>query len=158
MVYKNGFKEYLGTFVYCTVVYGVLMGLFNNNMTSGIISGVVFGAIFTLFLAFFAKSTEKKSAKIRAEIAEDRDIICEGPATYQKGAAAGGWLFLSDCALEFFPHKMNIGGTSVLINLGNITKVATGFNRIKIYTEGGNVYSFTVNKAKLWMKAINNML
>ena len=54
MVYKNGFKEYLGTFVYCTVVYGVLMGLFNNNMTSGIISGVVFGTIFTLFLAFFA--------------------------------------------------------------------------------------------------------
>lgn len=159
MVYKNGIKEWAIMCCGCGLTYGFIMGLMRDNMTSGIISGILFGGVFTLCMALFSKHIEKKSAQLRAEIAKVRKIICEGPANHKKGAnAIGGWLFLSEDAIEFYPHKMNIKAENIPILLDDILNVETQGNQLKIQTKTGSAYTFVVNKSKLWKQSITEIL
>ena len=135
------------------------MGLFWGNMTMGIRAGVLFGVLFTVTMAIFTKHIEKKSVHLRAEISKVRKIICEGPANHKKGVnAIGGWLFLSEDAIEFYPHKMNIGGQNIPILLDDISNVETKSNQLKIQTKEKVTFTFVVNKAKLWKQSITEIL
>ena len=159
MVYKNGIKELALMCCGCGLAYGVLMGLFGSNMTMGIIEGVIFGVLFTVAMAIFTKHIEKKSEHLRAEISKVRKIICEGPANHKKGVnAIGGWLFLSEDAIEFYPHKMNIGGQNIPILLDDILDVKTKSNQLKIHTRSNETFIFVVNKANLWKQSITEIL
>ncbi len=159
MIYKNGIKEWALMCCGCGLVYGVLMGLFSGNITTGIISGILFGVFLTVFMAIFSKHLEKKSEHLRAEISKVRKIICEGPANHKKGVnAIGGWLFLSEDAIEFYPHKMNIGGQNIPILIDDISNVETKLNRIKIHTKTNETFTFVVTKAKLWKQSITETL
>lgn len=159
MVYKNGIKEWALMCCGCGLAYGVLMGLFWSNMTKGIIAGVLFGVLFTVTMAIFTKHIEKKSVHLRAEISKVRKIICEGPANHKKGVnGIVGWLFLSEDAIEFYPHKMNIGGQNIPILLDDISNVETKSNKLKIQTKENVTFTFVVNKAKLWKQSITEIL
>ena len=159
MVYKNGIKEWAIICCSCGLVYGVLMGLFLGSMITGIIAGVLFGVLLTVCLAIFSKHIEKKSEHLRAEISKVRKIICEGPANHKKGVnAIGGWLFLSKDAIEFYPHKMNIGGQNIPILLDDISDVETKLNQLKIHTKTNETFIFVVNKANLWKQSITEIL
>ena len=114
MVYKNEVKDYVLICLGGGLVFGLLEGLIMSNMITGLISGAFFGVAFLVFMVIFTNNLEKKSAQLRAEIAKVRKIICEGPANHKKGAnAIGGWLFLSEDAIEFYPHKMNIKAENI---------------------------------------------
>ena len=159
MVYKNGIKEWAIMCCGCGLVYGVLMGLFWGNMITGIMAGVLFGVLFTACMAILSKHIEKKSEHLRAEISKVRKIICEGPANHKKGVnAIGGWLFLSEDAIEFYPHKMNIGGQNIPILLDDISDVETKLNQLKIHTKTNETFIFVVNKANLWKQSITEIL
>lgn len=159
MVYKSGFKNCLMTVIIFGVLYGLFMGLFAKNVIMGIVLGVVCGFFFALGLSIFSKRIEKKSKNLRMEISKVRKIICEGPANQKKGAnAIGGWLFLSEDAIEFYPHKMNFGGQNIPILLDDVMKIETKSNYLKIYTKTNDLYTFVVNKAKLWESSINEVL
>ena len=135
------------------------MGLFLGSMITGIIAGVLFGVLLTVCLAIFSKHIEKKSEHLRAEISKVRKIICEGPANHKKGVnAIGGWLFLSKDAIEFYPHKMNIGGQNIPILLDDISDVETKLNQLKIHTKTNETFIFVVNKANLWKQSITEIL
>lgn len=159
MVYKNGFKDYLILGVIFGVLFGLFMGLSEKNVIMGIILGVVCGFLFALGISLFMKRSEKKSKILRTEISKVRKIICEGPANHKKGAnAISGWLFLSEDAIEFYPHKINFGGQNIPIRLDDVMKVETKSNYLKIYTKTNDLYTFVVNKAKLWEYSINEIL
>jgi hypothetical protein len=159
MIYKNGIREWALLCCVCGLVYGVLMGVFWGNITIGIIAGILFGVLFTVGMAIFSKHLEKKSEHLRAEISKVRKIICEGPANHKKGVnAIGGWLFLSEDAIEFYPHKMNIGGQNISILIDDISNVETKSNQIKIHTKTNETFTFVVNKAKLWKQSITEIL
>lgn len=159
MVYKNGIKEWAIMCCGCGLAYGFFMGLFWGDMTMGIIAGVLFGVLFTLCMALFSKHIEKKSEHLRAEISKVRKIICEGPANHKKGAnAIGGWLFLSEDAIEFYPHKMNIGGQNIPILIDDIANIETKSNQLKIHTKANETFIFVVNKANLWKQSITEIL
>ena len=159
MVYKNGIKEWAIMCCGYGLVFGVLMGLFWGDMTTGIITGVLSGVLFTVCMAIFSKHIEKKAEHLRAEISKARKIICEGPANHKKGVnAIGGWLFLSEDAIEFYPHKMNIGGQNIPILLDDISDVETKLNQLKIHTKTNETFIFVVNKANLWKQSITEIL
>lgn len=159
MVYKKSFKDYLMMGVFYGLFMGLFMGLFEKNIIMGIIFGIVCGFLFTLGISLFMKRSEKKSKNLRAEISKVRKIICEGPANHKKGAnAIGGWLFLSEDAIEFYPHKINFGGQNIPILLDDVMKVETKSNYLKIYTKTNDLYTFVVNKSKLWEYSINEIL
>ena len=155
MVYRNGFKEYA---IICGAgggTYGLIMGLFFGDLMLGLMCGVLFGVLFTLFLWIFSNHVEKKSQYIRSEIAKTTHIICEGPANHQRGAnAIGGWLFLTDYALDFFPHKVNIGGRSIPIYIDDIAGVEVKSNKLIIHTKAYETYISVVNKANLWRQSL----
>lgn len=159
MIYKNGIKEWAIMCCGCGLVYGVLMGLSWGNMTTGIIAGVLFGVLLTVCMAIFSKHIEKESEHLRAEISKVRKIICEGPASHKKGVnAIGGWLFLSEDAIEYYPHKMNIGDQNIPILLDDISDVETKLNQLKIHTKTNETFIFVVNKANLWKQSITEIL
>ena len=72
--------------------------------------------------------------------------------------AIGGWLFLSEDAIEFYPHKMNIGGQNIPILLDDISDVETKLNQVKIHTKTNETFIFVVNKANLWKQSITEIL
>ena len=159
MVYKNSIKELALRCCGCGLVYGVLMGLFRSDMTMGIIAGVLFAVLCTVGMAISLRRLEKKSEYLHAEISKVRKIICEGPANHQKGVnAIAGWLFLSEDAIEFYPHKMNIGGQNIPILLDDISNIETKSNQLKIHTKTNETFIFLVNKANLWKQSIAEIL
>ena len=155
MVYKNGTKEYIVLFCTSAIIYGVLMGTYYHNMIAGVFAGLVFGVVFTVATSVFGKRFEKKAAVLREEISKVREVICDGPANHQKGFnGIGGWLFLTEDAIEFYPSKMNFGGQNIPILLDDITNVQAKSNRLKVYTKKNGTYTFVVNKADLWLRTI----
>ena len=157
MVYKNGIKEYAIMGCCGALLYGGLMGLFWRNLTRGIIVGIIFGVLYSLCMALFSKHLEKKSKNLRTEISKVRTIICEGPANHKKGTnAIGGWMFLSDAGIEFYPHRLNFGGQNLLVPIHDIVNVETKSKQLLIYTKA-EMFIFIVNKANLWKQSITNV-
>jgi hypothetical protein len=99
------------------------------------------------------------SYKGGASSARNADLTSAAPASHKKGATAiGGWLFLSEDAIEFYPHKMNIKAENIPILLDDILNVETQGNQLKIQTKTGSAYTFVVNKSKLWKQSITEIL
>lgn len=139
MINKNGIKQY--AIIWCLSglligpLIGLIYGLTSYNLKTGIIAGIAagvsFGVLFTLAIALFSKYLEKKSERKRAEISKDRTIICEGPANHIIGLnAIGGWLFLTEKSIEFYPHKVNIGGRNINIPSNDVIDATTIINRL----------------------------
>lgn len=158
MIYKNGLKDYLIMFVLCTLFYTLLM-IFQFGFTVWVlVSGLIFGISFITICAFFSIYVEKKSKNLREEILKVRNIICDGPANNIIGKnSIGGWLFLSEDALEFYPHKVNFGGKGTAILIDDIISVDTKINQLIIKTNKEK-YQFVVNKSKMWKKSITEIL
>lgn len=155
MVYKNGIREYVWMCVVGGAAYGFLMGLFFQDMVAGLVAGVLFGVLFTAAMALFGRGQEKKANEMRWQISLNRRIICDGPANHKDGAnAIGGWLFLTEFGLEFFPHKMNVGGQNLAIPAADILRVDTKRNQIIVYTRLGAVITFVVNQAPAWQQHV----
>ena len=70
----------------------------------------------------------------------------------------GGWLFLSEDAIEFYPHKMNIGGQNISILIDDISNIETKSGQLKIHTKANETFTFVVNKANLWKQSITDIL
>ena len=104
MTYRNGIKEYFSTGILFGIPMGLFFGLVHLNLIVGLIGGIMSGALFAFLIFLFCKVMEKKFIKKHEEISRERKIICDGGATYE---GLGGWLFFTENALEFYPHKIN---------------------------------------------------
>ena len=150
MVYKNGLKEYSLTTVLFGVPMGILFGLSQSSFINGIISGIFSGLLFTLLIFLFVKIQEKKFDKKRIEIAKERRIICDGGATINGN---GGWMFLTENGIEFYPHKINISTEEIKIPANMIEAVKTNKNQIIVVSNGKNI-AIVVSHNKEWKKQI----
>ncbi len=151
MIYKNGFKEYF----FMGTIFGLCMGAFFFftrivNLAGFFVVAVSSGTLFAFIMYLFAKRVEIKSKYLHNEIAKVRRIICEGVATIK---GVGGWLFVTEDAIEFYPHKINLGGESIAVLIDDIVAVNNGFNNIEIATKE-STYKFIVNKPTGWKNLI----
>ena len=112
MTFKNGAKEYLLTGVLFGIPMCLLFSIYTLNIIIGLILGILSGLLFTFLIFLFSKFMENKFAKIRLEISKDRKVICDGAATMHGN---GGWLFLTELGLEFYPHKINMSTKEIKI-------------------------------------------
>lgn len=150
MVYKNGLKEYSLTTILFGVPMGIFFGLSKLSFILGVISGVFSGLLFTLLIFIFIKIQEKKFDKKRIEIAKERRIICDGGATINGN---GGWMFLTEIGIEFYPHKINISTEEIKIPTSMIEAVKTQKNQI-VVTANGKTIAIVVSHNKEWKKQI----
>lgn len=154
MVYKNTWKTYLFVALFTGALYGFLMGLVYMSVVRGLLMGILFGSLFTVAIAVINHFTEKKFVQKRAEISSQRRIICDGAATHNGN---GGWMFLTEFGLEFYPHKLNFSTNRLIIPLGSITGLSVKSNRVEISTTGG-VFSIVVVKATDWLLHIQSAI
>jgi len=154
MTFKNGTKEYLLTGVLFGIPMCLLLSLYTLNIIIGIVLGILSGLLFTFLIFLFSKFMENKFAKIRLEISKDRKVICDGAATMHGN---GGWLFLTEFGLEFYPHKINMSTKEIKIPLNMIRTVNTHKNQIILKTTNTELAILTA-KNKEWEKQIKAAL
>jgi hypothetical protein len=154
MIYRNGLKEFLIT----TVSFGLPMSLLfiirygvPLGLAGGILSGLLFGGIMSLM----TRGIEKKFAATRADISQDRAIICEGGATWQ---GIGGWLFFTEKGLEFYPHKFNHAKNDFAIPTEDILLATSKRNILVITMRNGGMVTVVVSKSAAWVKQIQAAL
>ena len=155
MVLKN--SKY--TFLLMGLVYGVAMGLvygLQGNMTAGLIAGGFCGVMFGGAIYVFNNRLEKKAQTLFQQVGSMRIVICQGSANYRKSPinAIGGWMFLTEAALEFYPHKANLGGRNVPVMLRDIVSTSVTGNVLTVKTPTQS-YGFNVIKAKIWKEQID---
>jgi hypothetical protein len=154
MVFRNGWKEFfvsalgfgLPMSLLFVIRYGVLLGL-----AGGVLSGLLFGAVMTLI----TRGVEKKFSKMRAEISADRAVICDGGATWQ---GLGGWMFLTETGLEFYPHKFNHGSQSFAIPTEDLVSVSVRRNIVSVALRNGGEVAVVVSHAKEWEEQIRAVI
>ena len=154
MVYRNGWREFFIT----AVSFGLPMSLFfiirygfALGLAGGITAGILFGGIMTLL----TRGTEKKFRHMRAEIAADRRIICDGAATWQ---GLGGWMFLTEAGLEFYPHKFNHGKQNFAIPTEELASVRVKRNIVTVTLTSGGEVPVVVSHAKAWGTMIRSVI
>lgn len=153
MIYKNGIKEYTLTTVLFGVPMGFIFGVLRLSLLLGIIMGVFSGLLFSLLMFAFIKFQEKQFDKKRIEIAKERKLICDGGATIQEN---GGWLFLTENGLEFYPHKINVSTEEIKIPMNMIESVNTYRNQIVVHTVNKSAVVIVVSHNGAWKKQIED--
>ena len=150
-------------FVLMGLIYGGTMGLVfatqNSNYTLGLTMGGVAGFVFGFIMYLVNARLEKKAQVLFQQVGCMRKVFCQGAATWRMNPLNGvaGWMFLTEAALEFYPHKANIGGKNVPILLSDILSTEVRGNNLIVKTAAKN-YSFQVVKAQEWKKQIQNAI
>ncbi len=156
MIYKNGLKEYSLIMLIFGGCMGLMYGILYFSLVLGLTVGIVAGLLFAGIMLVVSKLLERKFDKMRVEIAKNRRIICDGAATIKGN---GGWMFLTEKGLEFYPHKVNVSHEQMIIELDFIRSVKTYKNNIVVDTnESGNEVKILVSKNREWVKQINACL
>jgi hypothetical protein len=133
---------------------GIIFGLWQKSVLVGIISGAMCGILYGVIMFLFVKSQEKKFDKMREQIASERKIICDGGATLHGN---GGWLFLTEYGLEFYPHKVNFSRQEMRISLKSINAASVLGKSILISVkEYTNAITIIVTHNKEWQKQITD--
>lgn len=159
LIYRNGIKDYLKMAGLSALFYGLFMLIGGRSFGIALFSGLLFGALFSLAMFGVSRLVEKKSKALRDELRKSSTIICEGHSTYRKGInGIGGWLFLTESSLEFYPHKLNFGGQNLPILIDDISNVETKLNQLIVHTKTNGTFTLVVNKAKLWKQSIIEVL
>ncbi len=155
MTYKSGIKTYLFMGVAYGIVMGLFFGMFYKGVVLGIISGIACAVLFTLGMFIFVKAQEKTFVKMRAEIASERKIICDGEATLRGN---GGWMFFTEYGLEFYPHKLNFSREQLKIPMETVKSVTAIRKELQINAIGGMTHTLTVANNIAWKKHIDEYL
>ncbi|MBP3038570.1 hypothetical protein J9303_03515 [Bacillaceae bacterium Marseille-Q3522] len=97
------------------------------------------------------------------------NTVFKGAANLWRGVeAVGGKLTLSDTALFFKPHAINIQKDELTVAVSEIEAVAGFKNKIfgvpllnkglEVKTRSGQSYRFVVNKRDKWIEAIQKVI
>ena len=154
MVYRNGWKEFFITAIgfgapmslFFIIQYGFALGL-----AGGVLAGLLFGGAMTLV----TRGTEKRFAKLRTEIVSDRRVICDGGATWQ---GLGGWMFLTEAGLEFYPHKLNHSSQNFAIPTEELVSVTVKRNMVSVTLQNGGEVAVVVSHTKEWQAQIQAVI
>lgn len=142
--------------------YTLISIIIHRSVASGVINGIIFGIVLgivmSVYISNMSASSERKVQPLRNEILKRRRIICEGPANHKQKTVIGGWLFLSEDALEFYQHTRNgVEGANIAILLDDITNVETRKNLLIIHSVQG-VNQFVVYYPNEWKTTILRIL
>jgi hypothetical protein len=151
-----GFGVLSGTWIAITdsaLVEGVVAG-----SIAGIVGGPLFGAAMGAFFAWMLRRMAANRPALDGE-----DVLLEGAANHVADVESrGGWLYLTDDALHFRAHKLNIQRKPLSLPLDEIRDVAPARalglipNALTVTTTRGTREKFIVNARGTWIAAIRN--
>jgi hypothetical protein len=140
--------------------FAVAMTLFfamRGGWRAGLVAGPVSGLLFGLALAVFIRRQSDRLA-IRTELLDGERIVHQGGANHWRGSEArGGWLVLTERALVFRSHGLNVQNAGARIELANIRAVSK-INTLGIVPNGlrvdladGSSERFVVSERGEWL-------
>lgn len=142
------------------VLFGGGIALTQSDVAAGIFAGVLGGPLFGLAMGGFLGWMSRRMARNRPALAGENALL-EGTANHVANAEArGGWLYLTDTALHFKAHKLNIQRGGLSIPLADIAEVvparALGLfpTAIAVGTRQGKREKFVVQQRAAWIDAI----
>ena len=97
-------------------------------------------------------------------MAENEVLFKSGANAMKKLEGVGGTLYLTEKALFHKPHKINIQTDETSIPLDTIKRFETKDdfliirNMLMIITKDDEVFKFRVNKRKVWVNKLNEVL
>lgn len=140
------------------VVIPLIIGLFFYSpfIALGVLDFFII-LVLLLFFKLWFKFIEKKVVKLREEILKERKIICEGLASNKTDRVIGGWLFLSEAAVEFYPYNINGEAKGVAILLDDIVNIEVKKDLL-IVKSSSKEFVFKVYNAPLWEEMIKKEL
>ena len=140
MVYKTQIKGYVIIGIVSGGTFGLVMGILRQNLIAGFSGGIIFGLLYSLYIAFASKRQAKKFDTKREEIKRSKKLYSDGPATF---ANNGGWLFLTEDALEFYPQKLTATKQPLCISLTEIQTASIEKGKLIVQTTTAS-YPFVV--------------
>ncbi len=137
-------------FVLIGVLFGVPMALvfiFMFGTSVGLIAGIFCGVLFGGAMYFVSGGIDRKFAETTQAIAAQRKIIVYGPATE---SGNGGMLYVTEEAVEFYPHAVNIKTAANVISKKDVIMVKAEGNGKLIVQNAQKRFCFVVNSATVW--------
>lgn len=141
----------------------LILGLFRNlNLAFRV--GVSAASLFAIGVFLLLK----KVFNFNKQIPEDlklENMIASGPANHYAGVEVrGGWLYLSNQALTFKSHKMNVQNAESKIFISDIKSIEN-FNQFGIFRTGlvvhlksGAKEKFILNERPLWLNEFKKII
>lgn len=141
----------------------LILGLF-RNLDLAVRIGVSATSLFAISIFLLLK----KVFNINKEIPQDlksENMIASGPANHYAGVEVrGGWLYLSDQALTFKSHNMNVQNAESKILVKDIQSFEN-FNQFGIFRTGlivnlktGAKEKFILNERHLWLSEFKKII
>ena len=145
----------LAGFLFGLCFFLLILGFF-RNIDLAIRVGVSAASLFAISIFLLLKKVFNFNKEIPADL-QSENMIASGPVNHYAGVEIrGGWLYLSEYALTFKSHKMNIQNAESKILVRDI-KNLENFNQFGIFRTGlivnlksGVKEKFILNERPLW--------
>lgn len=146
----------LAGFLFGLCFFLLILGLF-RNLDLAIRVGVSASSLFAISIFLLLKKVFNFNKEVPADL-KSENMIASGPANHYAGAEVrGGCLYLSDQALTFKSHNMNIQNAESKILLSEVKNLET-FSQFGIFRTGlivnlksGAKEKFILNERPLWL-------
>lgn len=146
----------LAGFLFGLCFFLLVLGLF-RNLDLSIRVGVSAASLFAISVFLLLKKVFNFNKEVPADLKSETMIAC-GPANHYAGAEVrGGWLYLSEQALTFKSHNMNIQNAESKILVSEIQNIEN-FNQFGVFKTGlivnlksGAKEKFILNERPMWL-------
>lgn len=155
MTYKNGARECLKFGMLSGLIMAAFLTFISQNPIFGVLVGFVWCVFYTFLMLIMIKLMEKNFSEVRAQMAKEKKIICDGSATVK---GKGSWMFLSDAEILFCFHKSNHSNNKITISLIDIKSVATQKNKLIITLRTQTSVVAIVCRSKEWKRQIEEAI
>lgn len=119
------------------IVILAAIGIATKSAAVVLWSAFFFAAILVC-MPIIMKRSQKEAEKKRAEIERERKVLYYGTAIIR---GVGGSLFLTDCALEFYPlNQYKSYSGELIIPLNKIKAIQSAKSKIFVYTAENDMY------------------
>lgn len=152
-IVKNSTGQLFMTCMLGGVVFGAVMGIMWSAMGMSFVLGflicsVVFGLLMFGAMAVAVKVLNNNSRKnIMKKVAMSGQIYFEGAANR---SGNGGWLFVTQNAVEHHVHNTNIDTKSTIMPHDEIISIYKSGKKLSVKTTK-TTYTFVVNNINEWM-------
>jgi len=180
---KDNLRTTIRAFIYCSLVYGICLGValsiysktIMKGFAFGLLGGILFAALLSLYLLLGLVLFQKRwlfysNMPEQLHNHNVRNVFYEGVAANTlSGRIKYGGLFLTHSSLLFIPHRFAIIRSLTEIPLKEIKQVKkTGINLLKFFSGGlrprlnietttGGHYEFGVWNIDVWIKNIMSL-
>ena len=159
--FKFLFGDFMLSFIGFSIPMSIFYLLIYRNFLIAFIFGIIAGIIFASLMILFILVVKITFIPYYNELSKNNNIIYNSGANLFKDKnSIGGWMFFTDDAIYFHPHKFNFDRSDFKLSFNEIdsVEIAKTINCIIIKTKDENCIKMAVNDRKNVIKVIESKI